>query len=140
VAKVKNEDKYNRVTTKLWDEPWDDSTRLLAAYLLTNHHRTSEGLHRLSKAEVCDELRWSLRKLRQPWQNLLDSGFIEYDDERQVVLLTRALQVQRTNPKQRVHAIRMLRQLPHTPLIDRLYDLACEYDPDLAQDMDEGLD
>lgn len=54
--------KYNRISTKFWTDEkvlqWDNETRLLALYLLTCSHKTTEGLFRLPKQYICADLEW----------------------------------------------------------------------------------
>lgn len=50
---------YYRVSPKFWieDAPlWDDDTTIIALYLLTGPHRNLEGLYRLPKRYVQEDL------------------------------------------------------------------------------------
>lgn len=108
---------YFRVTPKIWLEPWSEDARILALYLLTCEHRTTEGFFRLPKAYMCADLHWLAERLSKPFKELLDDGFLYYDDAAEVVLIVKALAYQRPdNENQQTAAIRSLRKLPQTRL------------------------
>ena len=101
----------------MYDQEWDEPTERLAIYLMLNPHGTTEGLYRLAKATMCDDLGWSMRRLNKPFEALRNCEFIDYDEQCRVVLVIWALRVQNTaNVNMRKHALRYLRQLPATPL------------------------
>lgn len=110
--------KYNRISTKFWTDEkvlqWDNETRLLALYLLTCSHKTTEGLFRLPKQYICADLEW----LAKPFAKLLEDGFIMYDEEVKVILINNALKYQSPdNPNQEKAAISLLKELPETELL-----------------------
>ncbi len=114
--------KYNRISTKFWTDEkvlqWDNETRILALYLLTCPHKTTEGLFRLPKQYICADLAWSLEGLAKPFNKLLEDGFIKYDDRVNVILLCNALKYQSPdNPNQEKAAISLLKELPKTDLL-----------------------
>ena len=90
--------RYYRVGPSFWSDPavvaLSDDGRLLALYLLTCPHRTSEGLFRLPKAYATADLQWSMERLAEPFGQLLANGFIEYDVDAQVCLIVAALKWQ----------------------------------------------
>lgn len=113
--------RYHRVSPKFWSEAkresWTEDARLLAIYLLTCGHRTTEGLFLLPKPYVSADLGWSSERLSEPFTELIERGFMAYDDEAEVILLTNALKYQRPdNPNQILGAIRSLEELPSTQL------------------------
>ncbi len=124
--------KYNRISAKFWTDEkvlkWSNQTRLLAIYLLTCPHKTTEGLFRLPKQYICADLGWSLKELEKPFQELLKDDFIKYDEKVSVILLTKALKYQSPdNPNQEKAAIKKLEELPDTVLLNDFILQAKEY-------------
>lgn len=107
--------KYFRVSPKLWHESWDNDQRLLALYLLTCEHRTTEGLFRLPQAYVSADLGWSQKRLQKAWDALVKEDFIRYMGG--VVLIVQALKYQAPgNPNQIKAALNALERVPETEL------------------------
>ncbi len=130
---------YNRVEPTIWLQPWDNDVRLLAFYLLTCEHRTTEGLYRLPLGYVAEDLGWPIAKVTKRFAVLVDAGFIEHDPVAQVVLVVKALERQKPNPNQAIAAVKKLRLLPRTDLRRRFYALAEASSPILAKEMREGF-
>lgn len=126
---------YWRVSPKIWlHNSWDDRVKLLALYILTCPHRTTEGLFRLPKQYICADLGWDMEALAKPFARLIQDGFIEYDEENQVMFICKALKYQRPdNPNQQQAAINKLSQLPPTPLWPRFLAAAQAYAEPFAQ-------
>jgi hypothetical protein len=121
-------ERYYRVGVSIWTQPWDESTRLAALYLLTCPHRTTEGLFRLPIEYAATDLGWPARRFAKALGELVADGFIEHDPDAQVVLIVNALKWQAPqNPNQATAAVRVLRTLPATPLLTRLYQLAEQF-------------
>lgn len=141
--------RYYRVSPRFWtDHAWSDDARLLALYLLTCPHRTTEGLYRLPLAYARDDLGWSPQplgkglpeRLRQALAELLASDFCSYDDTAQVVLIHKALKHQAPeNHNQVTSALRMLEDLPPTPLTSTFKRLAERFCKRLAERLPEGF-
>lgn len=111
--------RFYRVGPAIWDQPWDDDTRLVALYLLTNPHRTTEGLYRLPLAYATADLRWKAGRVERALEVLIASDFVRYDVQAQVVWIVKALAWQSpTNPNQVKGAARVLRGLPATTLFE----------------------
>lgn len=124
--------KYFRVSPKLWHEPWNNDERLLAFYLLTCDHRTTEGLFRLPQPYAAADLGWSLKRLQKVWNSLTEAGFISYQDD--VVLITKALKWQSpANPNQMKGALRVLETVPETKLDSMFVSLAQRFAEPFAQ-------
>ena len=135
---------YYRVSPKFWSDPrtrqWNDDTRLLAFYLLTCPHRTTEGLFRLPLLYAQADLQWLPERLTEPLQQLVDDGFIEWDPDAEVVLIVKALSWQScSNPNQATAAVRRLAMVPETPLKSRFRELAERFDERLAERLPEGF-
>lgn len=132
--------KYHRVSSRFWaDEKtmrWDDDTRLLALYLLTCPHRTTEGLFRLPKPYIAADLGWSMERLEKPFAKLLADGFIQYDETVSVMLLPNALKYNPPeNTNQAIRAARAVAELPETPLLREFQRLAEQYSERLAKQL-----
>jgi hypothetical protein len=137
--------RYHRVSPKFWSDPtvlgWDDDTRLLALYLLTCEHRTTEGLFRLPRQYVLADLEWLPERLSEPFQRLIDDGFIEYDDDARVMLIVKALAYQApSNPNGVKSALKTVASLPPSRLYSRFYSLAEQYSERLHEALPEPLD
>ena len=92
-----------------------DTPRHLAMYLLTNERRTTEGLYRLPKALMSDDLGWAAAKVARAVAALQQAGFITYD-----------------NPSHTVLIVNALKQLPPTPLMTPFYESAVQVAPAFA--------
>ena len=131
--------RYFRVSPKLWQEQsWDDDTRLLALYVLTCDHRTTEGLFRLPKQYILADLDWSSQRLAQPFEQLCADGFMDYDEDAKVLLITKALKYQSpSNPNGVVSALRVLEMVPATRLDSVFCELTQRYSERLAEALPE---
>ena len=134
---------YFRVSPKFWadTEGWTDDARLLALYVLTCEHRSTEGLFRLPTRYIAADLAWSKQRLEQPFADLLTEGFIEYDHERSLMLIVNAMKYQSPqNPNQVVHALRKLESVPvDSPLTSTFKLLAERFCQRLAEQLPEGF-
>lgn len=128
--------RYYRVSPQYWhlSAGWDDRLRLLGLYVQTCEHRTTEGLYRLPPAYVAADLDWPTRTVEAKLADLECAGFIKYDTKAQVLLLRDALEVQPpATEKQITGAIARLRNVPATPLLLDLCDLAEAHASGLAE-------
>ena len=133
---------YWRVSPAFWNDEkvaaWNDDTRLLALYLLTCPHRTTEGLFRLPRGYIQEDLGWSPQRLGKPFAELLREGFIEYDEDTKVCLIVNALEYQAPeNGNQVTSALRELDLLPDTPLLQRFLTVAETHCERLAERLPE---
>lgn len=134
--------RYYRLSPKFWSDPvvqsWDDDARLLAIYILTSPHRTTEGLFRLPKQYILADLQWLPERLPEPFQQLLNDGFIEYHEPTQVLLITAAMKYQGSqNENQATHALSALDEVPESPLDQRFQQLAERFNERLAKRLPE---
>jgi hypothetical protein len=112
----------------------------MALYLLTCPHRTTEGLFRLPLGYIVEDLGWRIQRIRKTLTTLMSKAFVEYDESASVVLIVNALRDQPPeNPNQTKGAISRLENLPETPLLGRLHELAREYRPLLAESLSEAF-
>ncbi|MGM0438757.1 MAG: hypothetical protein ACQEQD_10865 [Bacillota bacterium] len=129
---------YHKVASNFWGDKkvrsWDQDTTILALYLLTSPHKKTEGLFRLPKGYIAADLNWSLKVLEQPFNKLLEDGFIKYDKEVEVIYIVRALKYQTPqNPNQEKAAIKKLKTLPKTELLDEFIERAAKYNKGFAE-------
>lgn len=136
--------RYYRVSPKFWSTAerrgWDDDTRLLALYLLTCPHRTTEGIFRLPRKYVQADLEWSPQRFDERLRQLIDDGFCKYDADAQVVLVTGAMKYQAcANPNMAAGVVKRLAELPETPLTCDFKRLAERFDEQLTKALPEGF-
>jgi hypothetical protein len=123
---------YFRVSPKIWTEPWDDDTRQMAFYVLTNPHRSTEGLHRLPMGYIREDLGWADKKIRPAMATLLNDNFIEYDEDKGVILIVKALKWQPPkNPNTANKAASVLETVPATKLDTKFGELAQQWSEQL---------
>lgn len=110
---------------------WEDQTKLLAFYLLTNRHRNLEGLYELPYAYIEADLGWNPKDVRRGMDVLLRAGFVEYDEEAQVIFVRNALKYQAPQSKTQITgAINAVQTVPDTPLWNSLLAAAEAYAPE----------
>lgn len=114
--------KYFRVSGRFWfDEraaKWPDDLKLFALYLLTNQHRTMEGIFVLPVPYMAADLRWPLKKIDQMMSALRDEEFISYDSDTNTILIRNALKYQSPeNPNQSEACLRRIKELPKSLII-----------------------
>jgi hypothetical protein len=135
---------YWRVGPRFWPrtkgEGWTDGERLVGLYLLTNKHRTTEGLYYLPIGYLSGDLGWSTERVTQTLSTLQDKGFCQYDVNAEIVLLPKAMEYQRPdNENQQKHAIEKLRDIPETALLAGLIDAAEAYCKPFAKALREAF-
>lgn len=132
--------KYYRVSPAIWREPWDDDTKLVAFYLLTCEHRTTEGLFRMPLTYAQSDMGWPAKRFDRAFNQLLAAGFIEHDEDAEVVLIVNALRYQApANPKQAIGAVNQLKGLPRNRLADRFETIARTVSSRLAEALDKAF-
>ncbi len=137
--------KYQRVSPKFWQDPkvrrWTDQQKLLAQYLLTCPHRTTEGLFWLPHGYVAQDLGWGIDRVSEGYSGLIAAGFVAYDEATETVLLRNALKYEApVGPKQVQGAISRLADVPASPLFAQLREAAARYAPDFAAALDAAFD
>lgn len=128
---------YHRVDSCFWSDEkvvtWTDDMKLLSLYIKTGPHASMEGFYRLPKPYICADLGWSGKRLAEPFRQLLESGFIKYDETVSVVLVMNALKYQSPqNPNQATAAVEQVIRLPKTPLLRDFQLLAERYSERLS--------
>lgn len=136
--------RYYRVSPRFWSRAeqkgWSDDAKLLALYLLTGPHRTTEGLYRLPKKYAQADLEWSRERFDQPLAELIHDGFCDYDEDAQVVLVSGAMRYQAcANENMAKAAVKRLKELPETRLARNFQQLAERFDQRLHEQLPEGF-
>jgi hypothetical protein len=133
-------DRYYRVGPAIWLEHWADDERLAAFYLLTSPHRSTEGLYRLPLSYAAEDMGWTVKRFSKALDRLISDGFVSYDASAQVVFIHQALKWQAPqNPNQIKAAVKALRQLPATPLLNRFATVCRTLAPTLHEALSEAL-
>jgi len=137
---------YARVSPRFWetarDEGWTDDMVILGLYLLTCPSRTTEGIFRLPRGYMLEDLpgNWTPQRLTQSLSHLSCKGFVQYDDKARVAFLPNAMKYQRPdNGNQQKSAIRNLRTLPDTRLLGDFREAAGVYCEAFAKALDEAF-
>jgi hypothetical protein len=121
-------DYYSRISARFWIDTknWGDRNQLVALYLLTNAHRTMEGLYHLPLGYLCADLSLSPKQATAALEVIERYGLVSYDDINEVVFIRKALK--HGAPKTGNHikgAIRRLKAVPPSPLWNAFL-MACE--------------
>lgn len=124
---------FRKVDSRLWDDAkfrrLTSDGRLLWLYLLTNPHAGSLGIYVISKATMADDLQWKLAKLERNLSELLAKGMAQYHEPTRTLLLPNYLKYNSgfSNSASKAAAMRQLKSLPNSPLIQPFIDLAKLY-------------
>lgn len=121
-------DYYSRVSGRFWIDTkgWGDRNQLVALYLLTNTHRSMEGLYHLPLGYLCADLGLSPKQATEALRVVQDRNLIAYDEDAEVVFIRKALK--HGAPKTENHikgAIARLKSVPWSPLWHEFF-MACE--------------
>jgi len=121
--------KYFRVSGRFWfDEraaKWPDDLKLFALYILTNQHRTMEGIFVLPVPYMAADLRWPTKKIDQMMTVLRDEEFISYDLDTSTILIRNALKYQSPeNPNQSEACLRRIKELPKSSIVREFQTVA----------------
>lgn len=102
---------YSRVAGRFWidTKTWGERNQRVALYLLTNKHRTMEGLYYLPLGYLCEDLGLAPNVAREAVAFIESQAMVAYDDEAQVVFLRAALA--HGAPKTPMHVRGALRRL-----------------------------
>jgi hypothetical protein len=125
---------------RAWLSSGLDRTVLLALYLLTCRHRNLEGLYLLPWGWVEADLGWEADCVAEQSRRLLEEGFIEYDAGPEVVFVRNALKYQAPKSKPQLKgAINALREVPTTPLLRSLSEVAKAHAPELRKEIHKAF-
>jgi hypothetical protein len=119
--------RYQRIFSQIWhDEKFracSEDARSLFLYLLTSPHSNALGLYVLPKPYIEADLGWDSKRLAKPFRELLDKGFIFYDDDTATVLIKNHLKHNPIeNRNQAIACVSLLEKLPKTTLIHQLFE------------------
>lgn len=99
------------------DRKWDEPTALLGLYFLTCRHRNLEGLYSLPKGYITADQGWTLEELEPRFQKILETGFVKYDTDAEVILLPKALSYYTPKSDRQIQgAMNALQSVPDTNL------------------------
>lgn len=121
-------DYYSRVSGRFWIDTkgWGDRNQLVALYLLTNTHRSMEGLYHLPLGYLCADLAITSKQATEALRFIQEQDLIAYDAEAEVVFIRKALK--HGAPKTEKHiigAVNRLKGVPFSPLWNEFL-MACE--------------
>jgi hypothetical protein len=137
--------RYVKIATRIWNDETirsleHEKSKWLFLYLLTCPHSNMIGLFVVPKLYICHDLEWTMEQLDEPFAELLDEGLIKYDDAVSVVLIPKFLKYNTIeNPNQAKAGIKRLHELPQTPLIQELKQLAEQFSKHLSNCWPNGM-
>lgn len=109
---------YAKVERKIWCKRWSTDEKVLAIYFLTNKHGNAEGYYYLPMAYICEDLGWPLERAFEALSNLIERGFVMYDEDTCVVFIPKALRYNLpANENQEKGAVRQILEVPESPLL-----------------------
>lgn len=123
---------YFRVAPRFWGDErvkgWSDDTRLFSVYCITSPHRTLEGIFICPVHYMVADLGWTAKKVGAQLAILETSGFLKFDSATSLLLIRNALKYQfPENPNQIKGAIRRIKDLPNSPLLQEFQELVRKY-------------
>lgn len=131
---------YYRVGSSIWREFTTDDTRLMAAYLLTCSHRTTEGLFVLPMGYAAADLDWKEARALRAFVQVAGTDMVRYDDSTRCCLIVNALKWQApVNPNQVKAAIKKLIAIPDTDLFEDFYRQAEQFAKQLLEPLREAF-
>ena len=87
---------YGKVKIAFWEDDkikkLQDTPKLLALYCLTGEHSNAIGCFRLPIGYIETDLRWDKDKAQSALTELIEAGFVIYDDETNYLLMPRYLE------------------------------------------------
>lgn len=124
--------RYSRISNRFWTDEesstWNDRVKLAALYVMTCSHRHLEGIFKLPPQYACADLGWTMKSWKSALVFLQESNFLKWDSRTSVVLIVNALRYQAPeNENQRTAAIRRIKDLPNTPLLQCFCSLALDH-------------
>ena len=137
-----SDEQFSVVWNSIHLEPWTDDMLSVAIYLLTGRHRRTEGIYRwtlgFGAPDMSNERRkWTTRRFQKAFGELVDDGFVEYDENAYVVLIVKALKRHGLNANQITGVVNAVEKLPQTPLLPRFIGLAQEFNEALFKKLAE---
>lgn len=124
--------RYSRISSRFWTDEkssaWIDRVKLAGLYLMSCPHRHLEGIFILPHQYACADLHWTTKTWKSACTVLEESGFLKWDSLTNVILIVNALRYQAPeNPNQAFAALRRIKELPDTPLLQDFCRLALEH-------------
>lgn len=120
-------DFYSRISARFWidTKAWGERNQLVALYLLTNPHRSMEGLYHLPVGYLCADLNLTPVQAKAALAEIETRGLVAYDGAAEVIFIRKALKHGAPcTPNHITSAIRRLKAVPSTCLWDQFL-MAC---------------
>jgi len=143
---------YGKIERKIWDsrtfKRLSQDAQMLWFYLCSCRHGNMLGLFILKPGYATEDLEWSKERLDKGLLELLsiersngkEPGMIKYDKENRVVFLKSNFDTnQITNGNQAKGAIKVINELPNTPLLVDLKDIIEPLYKDVYKDLWKAL-
>jgi len=119
----------------------DSESKLLFIYLLSCQHRNVLGLYNLPKCYVQGDLGYGFERVSKGFKELLDSGFVTYDEGSETVLVNNFLKYNPLeNHNQVVGALKAMNTIPKTALFYNLADILNTSDNKYLTELKNGID
>ena len=135
--------RYQRIHSQIWsDEKFiklSQDAKYLFIYLLTSPHSNGIGIYVLPKKYIECDLEWSTKQLAIPFDELLNSGLILYDDVARLICIKNHIKHNPIeNPKQVKSAEKIISALPKSSLFSAISEqLNKQYHKPLSILLDE---
>ena len=141
---MSNNGRYSQIYTKIWN---DEKFRQLSPeaqrfyfYVLTSPHSNMAGYYLLPKTYIERDMVTLPKGLDKPFTELLDKGFIRYDEESSVILIPNYFRYNSLdNKNQRKGANNRAKELPDNTLVKDFKEICKKYYPDGYETLTEGL-
>jgi len=139
------EGRYTKIKSRFLSDQkvrgWDNDTKFLALYLLTSPHNNILGCYILPKLYICADLGWTPEALAKPFAKLIEDGFIKYDEDACLILLTNYLKHNPIDNGNRAEgAIKILEELPRSNLFLELKKIIVQQGKDYLQKLAKALE
>lgn len=121
--------RYAVIHSAIWNDEkvklLDQDSKFLLLYLITCPHGNMVGLFTLKNGYACEDLGWSAIRYAKSLQKLVDSGFIEVDEEQSVVLIRKQLKIDpvEENSNNVAGAMTQISRVPATHLKQHLLEI-----------------
>lgn len=120
--------RYQRIHSQMWaDEKFralSEQAKYLFIYILTSPHGNIIGIYVLPKQYIACDLEWSDKQLDKPFDELLASGLILYDEKSRLICIKNQIKHNPIeNPKQARSAEKIVEALPKSSLFNEALKL-----------------
>lgn len=126
--------RYVRIAPKFWQDEnvvlLSEDERFLFLYILTSPHSNMVGCYVLPPPYAMHDLGWEKERYVGAMEGLVEQKVVYYDTRTHVLLVPNFLKYNGIqNSNQSIGAVKALKELPETPLLDKFFDvLLCHTD------------